>query len=151
MPRKTEPMHGINDRIDVFLFFLLRIGIVEAQVTTATIITGQTKVQADRLGVTKMQIAVRLRRKAGPNPRRVQRTSQLLPGQPRRPRPTALRMLGSRQIGIDDVTDKIADRYGRGIFGVLVHSRFLKKSTGSLQAPYSKRQHAIWTFLAPGQ
>jgi len=56
-------LHISLDRVDVLLFFLFRIGVVEAQPTNAAEFFCQTKVQADRTGVADVQIAVRLRRK----------------------------------------------------------------------------------------
>jgi hypothetical protein len=53
-------MHGVDDGIDVLLLFLLRVGVVEAQVAGAAVVRGQAEIQADRLGVAEMQVAVRL-------------------------------------------------------------------------------------------
>ena len=64
-PVEAEPAHVALDGVDIFLLLLGRIGIVEAQVTAAAEFLGDAEIQADRLGVADMQIAVRLRRKAG--------------------------------------------------------------------------------------
>ncbi len=53
------------DGIDILLLFLLRIGIVEAQVGLAAELVREPEVDADRLGVADMQIAVGLGGKAG--------------------------------------------------------------------------------------
>src|SRR5262249_34023333 len=53
------------DGVDIFLLLLDRIGVVEAQMTTAAELLRHAEVENDRLGVADMQIAVRLRRKAG--------------------------------------------------------------------------------------
>ena len=45
--------------------FLARVGVVEAQVAQAAELLGDAEVQADRLGVADVQIAVRLGREAG--------------------------------------------------------------------------------------
>ena len=63
LPGKTEPAHSVDDRVDVFGFFLFRIGVVKAQVAAATIVARQAEVQADRFGVAKVQVTVWLRRK----------------------------------------------------------------------------------------
>ncbi len=64
-PIETEPAHVALDGIDIFLLFLGRIGVVEPQMAAAAEFLGDAEVQADRLGVADMQIAVRLGRKAG--------------------------------------------------------------------------------------
>ncbi|MNE43253.1 hypothetical protein D3C80_1374210 [compost metagenome] len=49
------------DGVDKFDVFFYRVGVIEAQVTLALIILGDTKVQANGLGMADMQIAIRLR------------------------------------------------------------------------------------------
>jgi hypothetical protein len=73
-------MHRIDDGVYVFLFLLLRVGVVEAQVAGAGVVQGQAKVQADRLGMAEMQVAVGLRREAGADFRRVAGAGFLLCG-----------------------------------------------------------------------
>ena len=63
-PLEAEPADVLHDGIDVLRLFLLGIGVVEAQVGLAAELRRQAEVQADRLGVADVQIAVRLRRKA---------------------------------------------------------------------------------------
>jgi hypothetical protein len=65
LPRKAEPLDAVHDGVDVFLVFLLRIGVVEAQVAAAGVVARQAEVQADRFRVADVQVAVRLRREAG--------------------------------------------------------------------------------------
>ncbi len=65
LPRETEPLDAVDDGVDVFLVFLLGIGVVEAQVAAAAVVARQAEVQADRFGVADVQVAVRLRREAG--------------------------------------------------------------------------------------
>jgi phosphohistidine phosphatase SixA len=50
-PVEAEPAHRVDDGVDVLLLFLLRIGVVEAQVAAAAVVARQAEVQADRLGV----------------------------------------------------------------------------------------------------
>ena len=63
-PVEAQPADVALDGVDVLLLLLHGIGVVEAQVAAAAGLDGQAEVQADRLGVAEMQIAVRLRRKA---------------------------------------------------------------------------------------
>ena len=62
-----------SDAVDVLLLFLRRVGVVEAQVADAAIIARQAEVQADRLSVADVQVAVGLGREAGADAGRVMR------------------------------------------------------------------------------
>jgi hypothetical protein len=106
-PGKAEPAHRIDDRIDVFLLFLLRIGVVEAKVAATTVILRQPEVEADRLGMAEVQIAVRLRRKTRADLRRVERAGELLCGRAGATRPSARRVPAGGEIGFDDVADEV--------------------------------------------
>ena len=64
-PFKAKPFNILLDRIDVLLLFFGGIGIVKTQMAIAAKLAGQTKVQANRLCMTNVQIAVGLRRKTG--------------------------------------------------------------------------------------
>ena len=64
-PIEAEPAHVALDGVDIFLLLLGRVGVVEAQVAVAAELLGDAEIEADRLGVADMEIAVRLRRKAG--------------------------------------------------------------------------------------
>ncbi len=88
-PVEAEPAHVALDGVDIFLLLLHRIGIVETQVAAAAELLRHPEIEADRLGVADMQIAVRLRRKAGHH------------------RAVAFRI----QIGLDDIADEIAPRF----------------------------------------
>lgn len=66
-PIEAQPFHVGLDAFDVLDLFLLRIGIVEAQMATRTdggILLSDPEVQADRTGVAEVQVAIRLRGKA---------------------------------------------------------------------------------------
>ncbi len=63
-PVEAQPAHVPLDGVDVFLLLLHGIGIVEAKVAAAAVLDGKSEIQADRLCVAEMQIAVRFRRKA---------------------------------------------------------------------------------------
>ena len=57
-------MHVFLDGIDVFNLFLAWIGVVKTQIALAAEFRGKTKIEAYRLGMADMQIAVRFRWKA---------------------------------------------------------------------------------------
>src|SRR5262249_365412 len=61
----TQPFDIGHDGVDVLLLLLLRVGVVEAEVALAAALLGQPEVQADRLGVADVQVAVGLGREAG--------------------------------------------------------------------------------------
>src|SRR5439155_25690571 len=63
-PIEAEPAHVFHDRLDIFDVLLGWVGIVEAQIAKALVFGRQTEVEADRLGMAKVQITVVLRRKA---------------------------------------------------------------------------------------
>ena len=85
-PFVAEPAHIGLDGIDVFLLFLGRIGVVEAQIAAASKLLRDAEIERDRLGVADMQIAVRLRREPGHD----------------------LPVLARGEIGLDDVADEVA-------------------------------------------
>ncbi len=60
-PVEPEPADVGLDGVDVLLLLLLRIRVVEAQVAVAAELRGDAEVEADRLGVADVQIAVGLR------------------------------------------------------------------------------------------
>ena len=63
-PVVAQPAHGIGDRVLVLDFFLERIRVVVTQVAGAVVLGGEPEVEDDRLGVSVMQVAVRLGREA---------------------------------------------------------------------------------------
>ena len=85
VPLKTQPAHVVLYGLGVFLVFLFRVGVVEAQVAFALIILRQTEVQADGFGMADMQISVRFGRKARDD----------------------AAVLAAGQIGIDDRADEV--------------------------------------------
>ena len=60
----SEPADVLDDRIDVFLLFLDRVRVIEAQVELPAVLLGQPVVEQDALGVSDVQIPVGLGRKA---------------------------------------------------------------------------------------
>ena len=67
VPSKAQPGHVLTNRVDVFLIFLGRIRIVEAEVAVPGEGTRQTEVKADRLRMPDVQVTVRLRRETSDN------------------------------------------------------------------------------------
>ena len=63
-PVEAQPAHVGLDGVDVLLLLLGGVGVVEAQVAAAAELAGDAEVEADRLGVADVQVAVGLRREA---------------------------------------------------------------------------------------
>ena len=60
-PVESEPTDILLDRLDVLDLFLARIGVVEPEVAQpALVLLGDSEIQADRLGVSDVEISVRL-------------------------------------------------------------------------------------------
>ena len=64
-PVEAQPMDVVLDRVDEFLLLLHRVGVVETQIAASVEFGRDAEIQADRFGVSDMQVAVRLRRKPG--------------------------------------------------------------------------------------
>ena len=64
-PVEPEPAHIGLDGVGVLLLLFSRVGVVEAQVAAAAELAGDPEIEADRLGVADVQVAVRLRRETG--------------------------------------------------------------------------------------
>ena len=64
-PVETEPAHVALDGLDVLRVFRGRVRVVEAQVAVTAVLLGDAEVEADRLRVADVQVAVRLRREPG--------------------------------------------------------------------------------------
>ena len=62
VPVKAQPLHAVDNGVDIFLIFFGRIRIVKAQMTAAAIVARQTKIEANRFGMADVQIAVGLGR-----------------------------------------------------------------------------------------
>src|SRR5262249_57565121 len=63
-PVEAEPADVAHDRVDVLLAFLGRVGVVEAQIAVPVELLRHAEVEADRLGVADVEVAVGLGRKA---------------------------------------------------------------------------------------
>lgn len=66
-PIEAEPPDRLDDGIDILLIFFFRIGVIETEVTDATVITGKTKVKTNALSMTDMEVSIRFRWEAGLN------------------------------------------------------------------------------------
>src|SRR6185436_12846390 len=99
-PIEAEPAHVALDGVDIFLLFLGRVGVVEAEMTAAAELLGDAEIEADRLGMADMKVAVGLGRKARDHGRAT---------------------LGV-EIGLDDVADKVAPGFFYRCFA-FCHSR----------------------------
>ncbi len=64
-PVEAQPADVGLDGVDVLLLLLDRVGVVEAQVAASAELPGDAEVEADRLGVADVEVAVGLRREAG--------------------------------------------------------------------------------------
>ena len=105
----TQPVHRFDDRIDVFLIFLFRIGIVEAQMAHTRVIGGQAEIEQDRFGVAEMQIAVRLGRKARADFCGVGRSRVLHRSRAGQACPVTSSVFAGGEVGVDDIADEIGD------------------------------------------
>ena len=56
-PAEAQPADVLLDGVDVLCILFRRIRIVKAQVAEAVVVLGQAEVQANRLGVTDVQVA----------------------------------------------------------------------------------------------
>src|SRR6266581_3895195 len=65
LPVETHPAHVVLDGLNVFEVLLGGIRVVEPEIRAAAEFFGNSKVEADGLSVTDVQIAVRLRGKTG--------------------------------------------------------------------------------------
>ena len=65
---EAQPPHVVDDGLDVLGTLGCGVRVVKAQKAAASELGGHREVQADRLGVTNVEIPVRFRRKAGLNP-----------------------------------------------------------------------------------
>ncbi len=90
-PVEAQPPDVRLDGVDVLLLFLHGVRVVEAQMTAAAELAGDTEVDADRLRMTDVEVAVRLRGEAGDD--------GLVPA--------------LAKVGRDDVADEVAAFGGR--------------------------------------
>src|SRR5690606_14951074 len=117
-PLEAQPAHVVLDGAHELGVLAGRVGVVEAQVAAAAELGGDAEVQADRLGMADVQVAVGLRRKAGPD----------------------RGVLAAGQVLANDLADEVA-LLGKGVGGGNVGfghcGRGLRRQTGSL----AERRH----------
>src|SRR5215471_1001603 len=119
-PVETEPAHIALDCVDVFLLLLGGIGVIKAQVAAAPVVLRYTEVEADRLGVADVQVAVGFGRKARDD-----------------------RLVSPRlEVGLDDVANEVAAglaQYRRlGVCHVLGFRRFVCCRLSAKSGPVSQ-------------
>src|SRR5207237_8242506 len=85
----AEPLDVGLDRVDVLHLLLLGVGVVEAEVAAPAVLRGDAEVEADRLGVADVEVAIGLR------------------GEPRQDPPAVLP-------GAVVLVDDVADDWGAG-------------------------------------
>ena len=107
---KPQPVHALQDGIDEFLFFPGRVGIVKAQVASASVITGEAKIEADRFRMSDVQIAVRLRWKAGADFCLIRTAAHVIASHPWFTCPMTQGEFVRGQVRFDDVADEIGWR-----------------------------------------
>src|SRR6185503_3787780 len=86
----AQPAHVALDRLDVLDVLGERVAVVEAQVAPAAEVARQPEVEADRLGVADVRVAVGLGREAGDD----------------------ARVAAGREVGANDVANEILARRG---------------------------------------
>ena len=64
-PAADEPIHVLDDGIDILDLFLGRVGVVHAQVADAAELPGDAEVEANALGMADVQVAVGFGRETG--------------------------------------------------------------------------------------
>ncbi len=115
LPVEAEPAHVLLDAVDVFLLFLFRIGVVEAQVAHAAVVARQAEVQADALGVAHVQVAVGLGREAQAHARRVGHARRVFCRIARTAAPLSIRVRARLEVALDHVAQEIGGL--DGVFG----------------------------------
>ena len=133
-PAEAQPADVLLDGVDVLCILFRRIRIVKAQVAEAVVVLGQAEVQANRLGVTDVQVAIRLRWEA---------------------RVDALRVLAVLEVFFDHVLNEI--RRHRDLFChlnsllifTLLYSAVIPSSRYLAAGSASPRTRACARFLPP--
>ena len=95
-PIEAQPADVTLDGIDEKLLFLHRVRVVKTQMARAAKFAGDAEIQTDRLGMSQVQKPVRVRREAGDD---------------------GLGPAGI-EVGLNDVADEIAARFGKSRLGI---------------------------------
>ncbi len=138
---EAQPAHHLDDRLDVLHLLLLGVGVVEAHVADAAVLLGEAEVQADRLGVADVQVAVGLRREARADLRRVQGRVLVHLQLARMPAPLAPGVLARGEVGFDALLDEVGDVGALGrAFRVVRHCE---------RVDSGRRKGLFWPILPP--
>ena len=116
LPAEAQPLHHLDDAVDVLLLFLFRVGVVETHVADAVIIAGEAEVEENALGMTDMQVAVRFRREARADFCRVGLALGVVRSIAGCAGPAAGDVGAQLEIALDDVADEIGARRHGGFF-----------------------------------
>jgi hypothetical protein len=108
VPVKTQPLHRVQNAVDVFGVFFFGVGVVKAHVAHATVVARQAKVQANAFGMAHVQVAIGLGWETGADFGRVGRASGVVGGVAGAASPAALGVSAVFQIVFDDLAQKIA-------------------------------------------
>src|SRR5690606_28188112 len=109
LPIEAQPLHHVDDGVYVFGFFLLRVGVVEAQVAGAVVIARQPEIQADALGVADAQVAAGFRRKARTYAGCIRARPALGRSRTGAAGPGLLRIAALRRVFVDDGAQEVGD------------------------------------------
>ena len=123
LPVKTKPLHRFQNALNKGLVLSLGVGVVQPQVAYPPIGLGQTKVQANALGVSYVQMAVGFRRKTGADGGMVLWRLGVVRGVSRAAGPAAGAVGALRQVGVDQVAQKIGRNGVGGHRGQIVGVR----------------------------
>ena len=138
---EPQPLHRADDGVDVLLLLLLRVGVVEAHVADAAVLLRQAEVQADRLRVPDVEVAVGLRGEARADPRGVEGRVLVRVELAGLAAPSALGVLGALQVGVDALLDEVGDVGAFRRLRIVGHgvSRRLLRCGNRLFWPISRR------------
>lgn len=64
---EAQPLDNVPNRLEVLLFLTSRVGIVVSQITLASMVLGESKVDGNSLAVTDVQVTVRFWRESSDN------------------------------------------------------------------------------------
>jgi hypothetical protein len=116
VPLVAQPAHVVLDAFDELRVFLAGVGVVQAQVAPAAEFAGDAEIQADRLGVADMQVAVGFGRKAHADLGRVLHALGMMCGIARGAAPFAAGIIALFEVVFDHVAQEIA-RLGGVVVG----------------------------------
>src|ERR1035438_1349336 len=124
LPVEPQPVHVVLDRIHVLGLFLERVRIVEAEVARSPVFARDAEVQADRLGMADVKVAVRLGGEA---------------------RSHAARVLSRASVLVEDLADEVLSGNWRRGFGCVVHGLLSVRQALSRGGPRKPGGAAGWS------